>query len=47
MALLAARGYTLMGRCRAILLVLLLIPLVRFGPRYVLLANDLAARPAK
>jgi len=42
MALLAARGYTLLGRCRAILLLLLLIPLVRFGPRYVMLANDLA-----
>ena len=46
MALLAARGYTLLGRYRAILLVLLLIPLVRFGPRYVLLANDLYT-PAK
>jgi hypothetical protein len=32
MALLAARGYTLLGRWRA----------VRFGPRYILLANDLA-----
>jgi hypothetical protein len=42
MALLAARGYTLLGRCRAILLLLLLIPLVRFGPRYAILANDLA-----
>jgi hypothetical protein len=43
MALLAARGYTLSGRlCRAVLLLLLLIPLVRFGPRYVMLANDLA-----
>ena len=41
MALLAARGYTLLGRCRAILLALLLIPLVRFGPRYAMLANDL------
>ncbi|HYL76256.1 MAG TPA: glycosyltransferase family 39 protein [Bryobacteraceae bacterium] len=41
MALLAARGYTLLGRRRAILLVLLLIPLVRFGPRYAMLANDL------
>ncbi len=41
MALLAARGYTLLGRCRAIMLVLLLIPLVRFGPRYATLANDL------
>jgi hypothetical protein len=42
MVLLAARGYTLLGRCRLILLALLLIPLVRFGPRYILLANDLA-----
>ncbi len=42
MVLLAARGYTLLGRCRVILLALLLIPLVRFGPRYVTLANDLA-----
>ncbi|MGP0071330.1 MAG: ArnT family glycosyltransferase [Bryobacteraceae bacterium] len=44
MALLAARGYTLLGRCRWIMLVLLLIPMVRFGPRYVMLANDLAHR---
>ncbi len=42
MALLAARGYTLLGRWRRIMLGLLLIPLIRFGPRYVLLANDLA-----
>ncbi len=42
MVLLAARGYTLLGRCRVYLLLLLLIPLVRFGPRYVMLANDLA-----
>jgi len=42
MALLAARGYTLLGRCRFIMLALLLIPLLRFGPRYVMLANDLA-----
>ncbi len=41
MALLAARGYTLLGRFRAVLLVLLLIPLVRFAPRYVMLADDL------
>lgn len=47
MALLAARGYVLLGRCRFmlgrcrfILLALLLIPLVRFGPRYALLADD-------
>jgi hypothetical protein len=43
MVLLAARGYTVSGRwCRAILLALLLIPLIRFGPRYLMLANDLA-----
>ena len=41
MALLAARGYTLLGRCRAVMLALLLIPLIRFGPRYAMLANDL------
>ncbi len=41
MALLAARGYTLLGRRRAIVWVLLLIPLLRFGPRYVTLAADL------
>src|SRR5579871_3434797 len=41
MALMAARGYVLLGRQRAILLLLLLIPLVRFGPRYVTLADDL------
>lgn len=41
MALLAARGYTLLGRYRAVLLALLLIPLIRFGPRYVMLADDL------
>jgi hypothetical protein len=42
MALLAARGYTLLGRCRYVMLALLLIPLIRFGPRYALLASDLA-----
>src|SRR3984957_7203683 len=42
MALLAARGYTLLGRFRPIMLALLLIPLIRFGPRYVMLASDLA-----
>jgi hypothetical protein len=41
MALMAARGYVLLGRSRVVLLLLLLIPLVRFGPRYVTLANDL------
>ncbi|HEY6393151.1 MAG TPA: hypothetical protein VIX89_17860 [Bryobacteraceae bacterium] len=37
--LLAARGYVLLGRWRAIVWVLLLIPLARFGPRYVMLAG--------
>lgn len=42
MALMAARGYTLLGRWRAMVWLLLLIPLARFGPRYATLANDLA-----
>ena len=42
MALLAARGYTLLGRWRPVILALMLIPLVRFGPRYAMLASDLA-----
>jgi len=42
-ALAAARGYCLLGRRRAFVLLLLVIPLARFGPRYVLLARDLAA----
>jgi len=41
LALMAARGYALLGPRRVVLLLLLLIPLVRFGPRYVILANDL------
>jgi len=41
MALLAARGYTLLGRCRVVILALLVVPLIRFGPRYVMLADDL------
>ena len=40
-ALLAARGYVLLGRRRAVVLALLLIPLIRFGPRYGMLASDL------
>jgi dolichyl-phosphate-mannose-protein mannosyltransferase len=41
-ALVAARGLTLLGRRRALALsALLLIPLLRFGPRYVDLAGDL------
>jgi len=39
--IMAARGYVLMGRWRVIMLALLLIPLVRFGPRYYELATDL------
>jgi hypothetical protein len=38
LVILAARGYTLLGRKRAIVWLLLLIPLIRFGPRYVTLA---------
>jgi hypothetical protein len=38
MALMAARGYTLLKNKRALILVLLVIPLARFGPRYVMLA---------
>jgi hypothetical protein len=43
MSLLAARGFVLCNRsaCRWALPVLLLVPLVRFGPRYAILANDL------
>lgn len=37
----AARGYVLLGRGKAVVLLLLLVPLVRFGPRYAVLANDL------
>jgi hypothetical protein len=44
-ALAGARGLVLMGRRRAIAVgALLLVPLVRFGPRYALLACDLIAR---
>jgi len=41
--LLAARGMVLLGRRRAVVLVLLIVPLVRFGPRYAILARDLLA----
>ena len=41
MTLAAARGYVLMGRWRAVIWILLLVPFARFGPRYALLANDL------
>ena len=52
-ALLGARGFTLQASrptsrwLRALMIVLLLVPVVRFGPRYVTLAADvLAARPS-
>jgi hypothetical protein len=38
MALAAARGFTLLGHWRVLVLATLLVPLVRFGPRYVTLA---------
>jgi hypothetical protein len=38
LVLMSARGYTLLQNRRWILLILLFIPLVRFGPRYVQLA---------
>lgn len=41
MALMASRGYSLLGRRRAIIWLLLLVPLIRFGPRYLVLAGDL------
>jgi 4-amino-4-deoxy-L-arabinose transferase-like glycosyltransferase len=42
LVLLASRGLTLSTKlCRIFLLCLLLIPLLRFGPRYVMLAADL------
>jgi hypothetical protein len=42
MTLAAARGFWVLGTRRAVLLLLLLIPLARFGPRYAQLAQDLA-----
>lgn len=39
--LLGARGFVLLGKRRALILLLLLIPLIRFGPRYIVLAEDL------
>lgn len=41
LVLAAARGIELMGRRRVIALALLLIPAVRFGPRYAVLASEL------
>jgi hypothetical protein len=41
-ALAGARGFVLLGRRRAMAVAaLLLVPLIRFGPRYALLARDL------
>ena len=40
-AIAAARGFVLLGRARGLAALLLLIPLARFGPRYVELARDL------
>jgi hypothetical protein len=37
----ASRGIVLLGRRRAIIYLLLAIPLLRFGPRYAILASDL------
>ncbi|MCU1275395.1 MAG: hypothetical protein JWO48_2826 [Bryobacterales bacterium] len=42
MVIAASRGMVLMERKSTLALVLLLIPMIRFGPRYVLLARDLA-----
>ena len=42
LAIAAARGMVIMKKKRAFALALLLIPLIRFGPRYLLLARDLA-----
>ena len=41
MVVVAARGWTLAGRWRAVMALALLLPAVRFGPRYVVLASDL------
>jgi len=42
MVIAGARGMVLVKRWRMVALALLLIPLIRFGPRYFLLARDLA-----
>lgn len=42
LTLAAARGFVLLGKKRGVVLVALLIPMIRFGPRYVVLAEDLA-----
>lgn len=43
LVLAGARGFVLLGRRRWVVLVLLLVPAIRFGPRYAMLAADLAA----
>lgn len=43
LTLAAARGLVLLGRQRVLVLLTLLVPLARFAPRYVMLAQDLAA----
>lgn len=40
MVILASRGFATMGRVRILALALLLIPLARFGPRYIQLAME-------
>lgn len=40
-SLMAARGYVLLGQRRIVMILLLIVPLVRFGPRYAILARDL------
>ncbi len=42
MCLVASRGLTLLGKRRFAVFALLLIPLIRFGPRYAVLAADIA-----
>ena len=42
-ALAAARGYAIAGRARVLILALLMIPLLRFGPRYISLAEGRAS----
>jgi hypothetical protein len=44
MAMVAARGFTLLGRCRASVALLLLIPLTRFGPGYLHAIRDTSWR---
>lgn len=39
-AIMAARGFTLLPRCRDVVLLAMLIPLTRFGPEYLLAIRD-------